>query len=133
MTVSTEALSTDVHGAEAEQPTVAYESLSSGDARGSTVINRKSQNGGIEQSNGIGHLGQKLEVRYIPTSGAAVTRFAVTTNDLFPDQQRQKQECVFMTCSNVGPGSNDNLQNGFQPKAGTIWSKPRLSIATTAA
>ena len=31
----------------------------------------------------IGHLGQKPELRYIPTSGVAVTGFSVATNDVF--------------------------------------------------
>jgi len=35
----------------------------------------------------IGHLGQKPELRYIPTSGAAVTGFSVATNDVFLDKQ----------------------------------------------
>src|SRR5277367_1520366 len=42
----------------------------------------------------IGHLGQKPELRYIPTSGAAVTAFSVATNDVFLDKQGQKQERV---------------------------------------
>ena len=42
----------------------------------------------------IGHLGQKPELRYIPTSGAAVTGFSVATNDVFLDKQGQKQERV---------------------------------------
>jgi single-strand DNA-binding protein len=42
----------------------------------------------------IGHLGQKPELRYIPTSGTAVTGFSVATNDVFLDKQGQKQERV---------------------------------------
>jgi single-strand DNA-binding protein len=42
----------------------------------------------------IGHLGQKPELRYIPTSGAAVTGFSVATNDVFLDKQGHKQERV---------------------------------------
>jgi single-strand DNA-binding protein len=42
----------------------------------------------------IGHLGQKPELRFIPTSGAAVTGFSVATNDVFLDKQGQKQERV---------------------------------------
>jgi single-strand DNA-binding protein len=42
----------------------------------------------------IGHLGQKPELRYIPTNGAAVTSFSVATNDVFLDKQGQKQERV---------------------------------------
>ena len=42
----------------------------------------------------IGHLGQRPELRYIPTSGAAVTGFSVATNDVFLDKQGQKQERV---------------------------------------
>ena len=42
----------------------------------------------------IGHLGQKPELRYIPTSGTAVTAFSVATNDVFLDKQGQKQERV---------------------------------------
>jgi single-strand DNA-binding protein len=42
----------------------------------------------------IGHLGQKPELRYIPTSSAAVTSFSVATNDVFLDKQGQKQERV---------------------------------------
>jgi len=42
----------------------------------------------------IGHLGQKPELRYIPTTGAAVTGFSVATNDVFLDKQGQKQERV---------------------------------------
>jgi single-strand DNA-binding protein len=42
----------------------------------------------------IGNLGQKPELRYIPTSGAAVTAFSVATNDVFLDKQGQKQERV---------------------------------------
>jgi single-strand DNA-binding protein len=42
----------------------------------------------------IGHLGQKPELRYIPTSGAAVTGFSVAANDVFLDKQGQKQERV---------------------------------------
>ena len=42
----------------------------------------------------IGHLGQKPELRYIPTSGATVTSFSVATNDVFLDKQGQKQERV---------------------------------------
>jgi single-strand DNA-binding protein len=42
----------------------------------------------------IGHLGQRPELRYIPTSGAAVTGFSVATNDVFLDKQGQTQERV---------------------------------------
>ena len=42
----------------------------------------------------IGHLGQKPELRYIPTNGTAVTGFSVATNDAFLDKQGQKQERV---------------------------------------
>jgi single-strand DNA-binding protein len=42
----------------------------------------------------IGHLGQKPELRYVPTSGTAVTGFSVATNDVFLDKQGQKQERV---------------------------------------
>ena len=42
----------------------------------------------------IGHLGQKPELRYIPTSSAAVTSFSVATNDVLLDKQGQKQERV---------------------------------------
>ena len=42
----------------------------------------------------IRHLRQKPELRYIPTSGAAVTSFSVATNDVFLDKQEQKQERV---------------------------------------
>ncbi len=42
----------------------------------------------------IRHLGQKPELRYIPTSGAAVTSFSAATNDVFLDKQGQKQERV---------------------------------------
>jgi single-strand DNA-binding protein len=40
----------------------------------------------------IGHLGQDLELRYLPTSGQPVTAFSVATDESFTDKDGQRQE-----------------------------------------
>jgi hypothetical protein len=88
--------STGVHGARGgEQPTRSYVS---GVSEWHQRFNSIQLNGGIRKmalnkAMVIG-LGQKPELRYIPTSGGAVTGFSVATNDVFLDKQGQKQERV---------------------------------------
>ena len=47
----------------------------------------------------IGHLGQKPELRYIPTSGAAVTAFSVATNDVFLESRERNKSASTGTIS----------------------------------
>ena len=65
----------------------------------------------------IGHLGQKPELRYIPTSGAAVTGFSVATNDVFLDKQ----------------GQNRSASTGTTSSSSESWPRPAQSTWTKAA
>src|SRR5260370_41340755 len=42
----------------------------------------------------IGHLGQDLELRYLPTSGQPVTGFSVATDESFTGKDGSRQERV---------------------------------------
>ncbi len=42
----------------------------------------------------IGHLGQDLELRYLPTSGQPVTGFSVATDESFTGKDGNRQERV---------------------------------------
>jgi single-strand DNA-binding protein len=42
----------------------------------------------------IGHLGQTIELRYLPTSGQPVASFSVATDESFTDKDGNRQERV---------------------------------------
>jgi single-strand DNA-binding protein len=42
----------------------------------------------------MGHLGQDLELRHLPTSGQPVASFSVATDESFTDKDGQRQERV---------------------------------------